>query len=404
MAMVAMPFPIPILAISTTMVPKMIGSSSVLISVMKSSANGCSLIPRSGRKSSWWRSSYYPRFGSGTKGSSSGSLDINYFWTPLIGQCQDRIALCAIGIVMDLDWLKDFLALAEQKNFSRAADARNVSQPAFSRRIRALEDWIGAPLFVRGAQGATLTPAGGYFLPLADDLMRDLQRARRDTRAMGERAGATLSIAATHALSFTFFPNWIRRHMRFEALGTLNLISDSMEACEQIMLGGEVHFLLCHYHADAPTRFDPSRFQSVPVGDDVLVPVCAPDAENRPVWPLPRTRERPTKLLAYSQASGLGRILAAHQVSRDEIAGLETVFTSHLAATLLTMAREGHGVAWLPLTLAEEDLTRTRLVRAGPERFDIPIEIRLFRAFDCRNHATDALWSLLNKSPTNHVD
>ena len=66
-------------------------------------------------------------------------MDINYFWTPLIGQCQDRIALCAIGIVMDLDWLKDFLALAEQKNFSRAADARNVSQPAFSRRIRALE-------------------------------------------------------------------------------------------------------------------------------------------------------------------------------------------------------------------------------------------------------------------------
>ena len=191
--------------------------------------------------------------------------------------------------------------------------------------------------------------------------------------------------------------------MRFEALGTLNLISDSMEACEQIMLGGEVHFLLCHYHADAPTRFEPSRFQSVHVGDDVLVPVCAPDAENRPVWPLPGIRERQTRLLAYSQASGLGRILAAHQVGRDGIAGLETVFTSHLAATLLTMAREGHGVAWLPLTLAEEDLTRTRLVRAGPERFDIPIEIRLFRAFDCRNHATDALWSLLNKSPTNHV-
>jgi DNA-binding transcriptional LysR family regulator len=44
---------------------------------------------------------------------------------------------------MDLDWLKDFLVLAEKRNFSRAADARNVTQPAFSRRIRALEDWIG---------------------------------------------------------------------------------------------------------------------------------------------------------------------------------------------------------------------------------------------------------------------
>ena len=69
---------------------------------------------------------------------------------------------------MDLDWLKDFLTLAEQKTFSRAADVRNVTQPAFSRRIRALEDWTGTPLFVRGAQGTTLTtlhanPAGWTF-------------------------------------------------------------------------------------------------------------------------------------------------------------------------------------------------------------------------------------------------
>ena len=300
---------------------------------------------------------------------------------------------------MDLDWLKDFLALAEQKNFSRAADLRNVTQPAFSRRVRALEDWIGAPLFVRGAQGATLTPAGAYFRPLADEIMRSLHRARRDTRAVGEREKGTLSIAATHALSFTFFPGWIRRHVRFDALGTLNLISDSMEACEQIMLGGEVHFLLCHYHADAPTRFEPDRFQSIPVGDDVLVPVCAPDAEGHPTWPLPGTADRPARLLAYSQASGLGRILATHRAARPEIAALdlETVFTSHLAATLVTMAREGHGIAWLPLALAEEDLTHTRLVRAGSDEFDIPIEIRLFRASDCRNHAADELWGACRK-------
>ncbi|PXW63626.1 regulatory helix-turn-helix LysR family protein [Methylobacterium sp. B4] len=54
---------------------------------------------------------------------------------------------------MDLDWLTDFLALAELKTFSRAAEARNVTQPAFSRRIRALEVWVGTPLFVRAPQG-----------------------------------------------------------------------------------------------------------------------------------------------------------------------------------------------------------------------------------------------------------
>jgi LysR family transcriptional regulator, hypochlorite-specific transcription factor HypT len=307
------------------------------------------------------------------------------------------------GIEMDLNWLEDFLALAEQKNFSRAAEARNVSQPAFSRRIRALEDWIGTPLFVRGTQGASLTRAGLHFLPLADDLMRNLHRARRATRTVGERETGSLSIAATHALSFTFFPGWIRRHMRFEALGTLNLISDSMEACEQIMLGGEVHFLLCHYHADVPTRFDDSRFESIRVGQDLLLPVCAPDAQGQPLWPLPGTPERPARLLAYSPASGLGRILAAYQSRNAEASRLESVFTSHLAATLMTMAREGHGIAWLPLGLVEEDLTRTRLVRAGPNSSDIPVEIRLFRSPDCRNHAADELWGRICKQGSDIV-
>lgn len=316
----------------------------------------------------------------------------SYAWTPPAGQCQDRFTLCTIGIEMDLTWLEDFLVLAEQKNFSRAAEARNVSQPAFSRRIRALEDWAGTPLFVRGAQGASLTRAGLHFRPLAEDLMRNLHRARRETRSAGERETGSLSIAATHALSFTFFPGWIRRHMRVETLGTLNLISDSMEACEQIMLGGEVHFLLCHSHADVPTRFDDSRFESICAGNDLLVPVCAPDPDGRPLWPLPGTSDTPARLLAYSSASGLGRILAAHPITSTETFRLETVFTSHLAATLMTMAREGHGIAWLPLGLAEEDVTRKRLVRAGPDSFDIPVEIRLFRSPDCRNHAADALW------------
>ncbi|WP_128565880.1 LysR family transcriptional regulator [Methylobacterium crusticola] len=296
---------------------------------------------------------------------------------------------------MDLDWLKDFLALAEQRNFSRAAELRHVTQPAFSRRIRALEDWIGTPLFVRGAQGAQPTPAGEHLRPLAGELVRGLERARRDARAVGERETATLSVAATHALSFTFFPGWIRRHARVEALGTLNLISDSLEACEQIMLGGEAHLLLCHCHPDAPTPFEAGRFRSIQVGEDVLVPVCAPDADGGPAWPLPGPPGRPTRLLAYSPASGLGRILAAHQRARRPAAGLETVVTSHLAAALMTMAGEGLGVAWLPLTLAEEDLARARLVRAGPDRYDIPVEIRLFRAAACRNRAADALWSRL---------
>ncbi|WP_160123586.1 LysR family transcriptional regulator [Rhodovarius lipocyclicus] len=285
---------------------------------------------------------------------------------------------------MELDWLKDFLALAEQRNFSRAAELRHVTQPAFSRRIRALEDWIGTPLFQRGAQGAELTPAGAHFHPLAEELLHRLHHARRDTKAVAEREAASLSIAATHALSFTFFPGWIRARLPLEALGAINLVSDSLEACEQIMLAGEVHALLCHHHPDAPGRLDAGRFESRRVGGDVLVPMCAPGS----AW----TLEGPTRLLGYGQASGLGRILAA---AAPALPGpVEVVFTSHLAATLMTMAREGYGVAWLPLTMAGEEMERGRLVRAGGEGFDIPVEIRLFRALGGSNPGADLLWAM----------
>src|SRR3954468_14098404 len=107
---------------------------------------------------------------------------------------------------MDLNWLEDFLALAEHCNFSRAAEARNVTQPAFSRRIRALEEWVGTPLILRSPQGAELNAAGEYLRGEAAGLLRDLQQMRRGTLRVAGRAGAALTIAATHVLSFTFFP------------------------------------------------------------------------------------------------------------------------------------------------------------------------------------------------------
>src|SRR5437899_7410544 len=53
---------------------------------------------------------------------------------------------------LDLEWLEDFLALADSGNFSRAAQVRAIAQPAFSRHIKSLEEWVGVDLFDRSAQ------------------------------------------------------------------------------------------------------------------------------------------------------------------------------------------------------------------------------------------------------------
>src|SRR3954468_4752936 len=122
---------------------------------------------------------------------------------------------------MELNWLEDFLALVERRNFSRAAEVRHVTQPAFSRRIRALEDWVGTPLVVRASQGVVLNAAGEVLRERAAGLVSDLQQMRRAALKAAGREGAALTIAATHALSFTFFPSWIRSFSSLETLALL---------------------------------------------------------------------------------------------------------------------------------------------------------------------------------------
>jgi DNA-binding transcriptional LysR family regulator len=293
---------------------------------------------------------------------------------------------------MDLTWLEDFLALAEHKTFARAAEARHVTQPAFSRRIQSLEEWMGTRLFVRTPQGTTLTPAGAFLRVHAEDLTRNIYRLRQETLEVAGREASAISIAATHALSFVFFPDWIRSHPQFATLGPLNLISDTMEACEQIMARGDANFMLCHYHRDAMPRLEASQFTSVVVGRDVLLPLCAPLEDGKPQWPLPGDPSSPSRQLSYRPQSGLGRIVTAVLERNWPTLSFQRMLTAQLAATLLTMARQGDGIAWLPQTLAHDDIVAGRLVDPGHGRYSIEVEIRLIRPLRRQGPTAEAFW------------
>ena len=99
--------------------------------------------------------------------------------------------------------------------------------------------------------------------------------------------------------------------------------------------------------------------------------------------------------LVYSAESGMGRILAATRAQDGQPAWLDPVFTSHVAAVLKTMARNGRGLAWSPMSLIEDDLAQGALVRAGDASWDIPIEIRLFRPRSRQSQAAEAFWAQL---------
>jgi DNA-binding transcriptional LysR family regulator len=299
---------------------------------------------------------------------------------------------------MDLNWLEDFLALAEHKTFARAAETRHVTQPAFSRRIQSLEDWLGTRLFVRSPQGTTLTPAGAFLRAQAEDLTRNIYRLRQDALEIAGREASVISIAATHALSFVFFPDWIRSHPQFATLGPLNLISDTMDACEQIMSRGDADFMLCHSHRDAMPRLEASQFTSIVIGRDVLLPLCAPLEDGMPQWPLPGNPSSPSRVLSYRPQSGLGRIVTAVLEKNWPTLSLQKMLTAQLAATLLTMARQGDGVAWLPKTLAHDDVAAGRLVDPGHGNYSIEVEIRLFRPLRRQAPTAEAFWKSITDS------
>jgi DNA-binding transcriptional LysR family regulator len=294
---------------------------------------------------------------------------------------------------MELVWLEDFVSLSETGNFSRAAELRHVTQPAFSRRIRALEDWVGVPLFERNSHGVSLTGAGRVFRPGAEDAIRRIIQLCSETREAGGALATTLRFAATHVLSFTFFPGWIRQ---LEPAEAVNLISDTMQACEHVMLHGEAQFLLCHHHEKAQCRFDPEQFTSTLVGRDRLLLLSAPTPAGSPVWQVPSSL--PVHYLAYSADSGLGRIASARQNGDSLFSALRPVLTSQLAATLRSMARDGRGLAWLPESVAQEDITQGKLVRAAGPQTDIDLEIRLFRPRARQSQAAEMFWSRLKST------
>ncbi len=286
---------------------------------------------------------------------------------------------------MDTIWLEDFLAVLDEGGFSRAADRRAVSQPAFSRRIRALEDWVGTTLFDRNTHSVRLTAAGERFRPVAEEMLRRLQAGRQDALRAAQAASETLRFASTHVLSLTFFPSWLRLlETSAPMTSTVQLTADNMAACEKFMLEGRAQFLLCHHHPAASNRLANDAFVSIALGSDVLAPVAAPARRRKPSMDGP--------FLAYTSESGMGRILVAAWAAEGKPSPAEPVFSSHLASVLAAMAREGRGIAWSPLSLVREDLEAGRLVRVGERSDEVPMEIRLFRPKPRQSPAAEALW------------
>src|SRR5262249_50284079 len=101
---------------------------------------------------------------------------------------------------MELRHMRYFVAVAEEKNFTRAAARLHLAQPSLSRQIRDLEEELGVSLLHRGKGGVKLTAAGNEYLTQARKLLADSAAAVRLTQAAGRWEHEQLSIGTVEPL------------------------------------------------------------------------------------------------------------------------------------------------------------------------------------------------------------
>ncbi|GBQ80460.1 LysR family transcriptional regulator [Acetobacter malorum DSM 14337] len=284
--------------------------------------------------------------------------------------------------MMDIKWLEDFLALARLQSFSKAAEERNVTQSAFSRRIQALELWVGVALIDRTRYPASLTAEGMLFRETAKETIRLLNAGKNNLQRQPDDRIPPVSVAALHTIAITFFPLWLQKTE--DAVGPLysRLLSDDFYNCISALSEGEYDFLLCFYNEGMEIPLDDNSYIYKIVGSDSFVPVILKEIykDNDTVYPL----------LSYSENSLLGQLShSARSKTLHVLTEERHLNESAMAEALKHMVFAGHGVAWLPKSLVSQELQQGLVIAVGEE---LPLELRLYRKVGRRSALTEKIW------------
>ena len=281
---------------------------------------------------------------------------------------------------MDTKWLEDFVSLAGTRSFSRSAQLRHVTQPAFSRRIQALEAWAGVDLVDRSIFPMRLTPAGETFLAQAHELLSGLQATRNLMRAHQQSGGDMIEFALPHTLAFAFFPHWLLELRRtFPQLKT-RLIALNVHDAVLRLTEGHCDLLLAYDHPSQPLQLAPDRYEMLTLGRETLAPFARADADGGPLWRLPGITSARLPFLSYASGAYMARLVEHILKSAPQPAQLDLMYETDMAESLKAMALEGHGLAFLPASSVRKELRSKRLAPAGdPDAWQLTMEVRLVR-------------------------
>ena len=299
---------------------------------------------------------------------------------------------------MDLNWFRDLDHLAQTGSFSQAAQRSNLSQPALSRRIKAIEAWVGAVLVDRSRHPVVLTSAGVQMLEAGQQALVRLDNERKsilETQLRPDRYVVTFG--AQHSIGWRFYPAWLQAFEGTYGPIISRLRADDLPNCLQDLEAGTVDFVIAYESRHSSAISGTRDVESVWIGRDTLVPVSKAGADGGPMFDLDRSGLVTIPFLRFGAAAPMSQHIAPLLETNDLRVRLQVVYENSMAGALRIRVREGIGIAWLPKSLVASDLEAGLLGPAGGAHWEVALDIKLLRRRQHANSLTSKIWSFLEQ-------
>ncbi|QBH95922.1 hypochlorite stress DNA-binding transcriptional regulator HypT [Limnobaculum zhutongyuii] len=297
---------------------------------------------------------------------------------------------------IETKWLYDFLTLEACRHFSHAAEQRNISQPAFSRRIKALESAIGVELFDRTTTPLQLTEEGKLFHSQTRSLLQQLECNLSELSGHNLLSIPNIKIAAAHSLSLTLLPKLVHSLSDYGGEFVYHVEAIDVVQVVNTLREGKSDFIISFYDEDLMQ----SPFCCLKVFESELYPVCAADAQGKPLFDIYQPE---VPLLNYTSASYMGRLVNRRLGEVGAIAP-RTLFMSSMSELLKHMALDGHGIAWLPIYSVVDELKEKKLVCLDTPELTVPIQAYIYRMDTRLNKTAELFWSILKNNMPKNLD
>jgi len=280
---------------------------------------------------------------------------------------------------MELKWIEDFLSLSQHGSFAKAAKSRHITQPAFSRRIKTLEEWIGATLINRDTYPATFTKAGFLFLKSANSLKKQINDSRKEIQSLALNNVNTIKLYTHHALSEFVVCEILKENNNIFDNLVVNVVTNNLHDSVLAFLEKKSGYLISLSFTTFPIVLPISLVESTVIGTDSLVAVVAID-NNEPLFHDKKGQVVP--MLSYPPGAFFSQVIEKNNSIKQAACELNTVYINDISSAIKSMVLAGHGIAWLPLSLVKEEINAGKLALFSQKISPINAKIEIFSFID----------------------